>query len=98
MTRQVRLRPEAEVDLEEAASWYEAQQPGLGNAFLDEVQRAFVRIAEHADAYPILHRDTRRILMFRFPFGIYDRVHADAILVIAVMHGSRSPRRWKQRT
>lgn len=36
MTLSVHLRPEAEQDIEEAASWYEKQKVGLGNAFLDE--------------------------------------------------------------
>jgi toxin ParE1/3/4 len=30
----LRLRPEARLDLEAAASWYEAQEPGLGRRFL----------------------------------------------------------------
>lgn len=37
MTYNIRLREEAELDLEEAASWYEPQRPGLGNDFLDTV-------------------------------------------------------------
>ena len=33
----VRLREEAELDLAEAATWYESQRSGLGNEFLDSV-------------------------------------------------------------
>jgi hypothetical protein len=36
MTQPVRVRPEAEQDLLEAAFWYEEQRPGLGHQFLDE--------------------------------------------------------------
>ena len=37
MIYKVRIRPEAEKDLEEAAIWYESQREGLGDLFLDEV-------------------------------------------------------------
>jgi plasmid stabilization system protein ParE len=33
MTLEVRLRPEAEDDLLDAAAWYEQQLPGLGQRF-----------------------------------------------------------------
>jgi hypothetical protein len=35
MTIEVRLRPEAEQDLAESATWYEQQRTGLGQEFLD---------------------------------------------------------------
>ena len=38
MTVEVRLRPEAEQDLADAAAWYEEQRPCLGRQFLDEAQ------------------------------------------------------------
>jgi plasmid stabilization system protein ParE len=97
MTVAVRLRPEAEQDLADAAAWYEEQLPGLANRFLDEVLSTFSAIAEAPLKYPILHRDTRRALIHRFPFGVYFRVESTAIVVLAVMHGSRNPRRWKTR-
>jgi len=98
MTLEVRLRLEAEQDLSDAAIWYEQQLTGLGNQFLDEVQVAFSSISEAPLMYPFVHRNTRRALIHRFPFGIYYRVENTAIVVLAVMHGSRDPRRWKVRT
>jgi hypothetical protein len=67
----VRLREEADDDLAVAASWYEQQRTGLGHEFLDEALSAFQLIAEQPLLYPIMHRNTRRALMPRFPFGIY---------------------------
>ena len=98
MTLELRLRPEAELDLAEAALWYEEQGSGLGDQFLDEVLAVFSTIAETPLMYPIVHRSTRRALIHRFPFGVYYRVETTAIVVVAVMHGSRNPRRWKSRT
>ena len=98
MTLELRLRPEAELELADAALWYEEQGLGLGHQFLDEALAAFSTITETPLMYPVVHRNTRRALIHRFPFGVYYRVEANTIVVVAVMHGSRNPRRWKTRT
>jgi len=91
------VRPAAAADIEDAFLWYERQRPGLGDEFLDAVQAACESIAAHPTLYPVIHRNTRRALLRRFPYGIFYRVDADVIVVVACMHGSRDPRRWKSR-
>lgn len=98
MSLRVRLRREAECDVEEAAQWYERQREGLGQLFLDEVLRTLQGISEQPEFYPLVHRSTRRALIHKFPFGIYYRVHQEVVVVVAVMHGSRHPRRWQRGT
>ncbi|MDZ7736645.1 MAG: type II toxin-antitoxin system RelE/ParE family toxin [Gammaproteobacteria bacterium] len=98
MTFEIRLREEATEDLAEAANWYERQLSGLGNEFLDTVLSFFDSISENPHQYPIIHKDVRRALMPRFPFGVYYRLEAEFVLVYGVMHGSRNPRRWQGRT
>lgn len=98
MNGAIRLREEADEDLAAAASWYEQQRTGLGHEFLDEVLSAFQLITRQPLIYPIVHRNTRRVLMRRFPFGIYYRVESAHVVVLAVMHGSRHPRHWQSRT
>lgn len=98
MTLQVRLRAEAEQDIEEAARWYEQQREGLGQEFIDQVLLTLQSAGEQPGLYPSVHRHVRRALIHRFPFGIYYRVEEEFVVVVAVMHGSRSPRRWKKRT
>lgn len=98
MKHTVRLREEADQDLSDAASWYEQQRLGLGHEFLDDAQSAFKRIAADPMSFPVLHRNMRRALMNRFPFGIYFVIEQSTIVVLAAIHGSRHPRRWKMRT
>lgn len=98
MTLEVRLGPEAERDLADAATWYEEQRQGLGHEFLDEVLTMLSSIAETPLMYPNVHRNARRAVIQRFPFGVYFRVEDATIVVIAILHGSRNPRRWKNRT
>jgi len=97
VTREVRLRPEAEQDLVEAATWYEANQPGLGQHFLDEVNETLTSIGEQPLAYTLVHRSVRRALLKRFPFGVFYFASDPTLIVVAVLHGSRHPRSWKGR-
>ena len=71
------VRPDAEVDLEEAAIWYEKQRSRLGGEFLDEIQQTWNTMAENPYLYAAVHRNIRRALTRRFPFGIYYRIEHD---------------------
>ena len=66
--------------------------------FDDEALAAFQLVSEQPLTYPVVHRDSRRALMTRFPFGIYFRVEQSQIVVVAVVHASRHPRRWQSGT
>ena len=98
MTADIRLRPEAELDLAEAAKWYDEQRSGLGQEFYDEALVTLSAIADMPSMHAVIYRRTRRALMHRFPFGIFYRIDRDFIAVLAVLHGSRHPQRWKSRS
>ena len=97
MSCEVYLRPDAEQDVEDASLWYDSQRKGLGGQFLDEISRTLNAISEYPASFPIVHRNIRRALTRSFPFGIYYRVEEELAVVVAVLHASRDPRRWKQR-
>ena len=63
----VLFTPAAEADVEEAFAWYEAQRPGLGETFGRALDVAVASIAEHPEAYAVIHRRTRRVLLPTFP-------------------------------
>jgi plasmid stabilization system protein ParE len=94
----VLVRPAAAADIEEAFLWYERKRPGLGEEFLEIVNAAMGDIAAHPARHPVIYRNTRRLLLRRFPYALYYRVHDDDIIVVACMHGRRSPKRWQQRS
>ena len=91
------LRPAAAADIEEAFLWYERQRAGLGDEFLAAVQSAFDEIVAHPTRYPVIHRNTRRVLVHRFPYQLFYRVYDEAVVVVTCMHGRRDPIRWKSR-
>jgi len=96
----LRLRPAARDDLDAAARWYEAQEPGLGRQFLAEVRLVFQRIRSNPAVYPARHRGTRRALIRRFPYGVIYLPVSDQgfIVVLAVLHCGRDPRLWRLRS
>jgi plasmid stabilization system protein ParE len=63
MTYIVRLREEAELDLEDAASWYESQRSGLGQDFLNTVLKALGSIEQNPLSFPVVYRGTHRAVL-----------------------------------
>ncbi len=97
MTRLVRVRPEAEREIEAAFAWYDEQRPGLGREFLNELEVVYERIA----AFPLIHtnvyRGLRRARLRRFPVGVFYLVTDTEIRVVAVVHFARHPAVWRSR-
>ena len=91
------FRPEARDEVDEAFAWYERQRPGLGEEFLAAVREVLDRIQENPEIYAVAYRDVRRGLTGRFPYGVFYRVEAARIVVLAVYHGRRDPRSWQER-
>jgi plasmid stabilization system protein ParE len=89
--------PEAEADVGDGFEWYEAQRPRLGDAFRRAVDIAVAAVEEHPEAHAVLHRDTHRVLLPRFLYGLYYRVLNQNIVVVACMHAKRHPRTWRSR-
>ena len=89
---------EAEEDLAEAARWYEVQRKGLDREFLKSVDAAIAQIRRMPLILPKVFEDVRRVPTGRFPYGVFYKVEAEQISVIAVYHNSRDPRGWQERT
>ena len=54
MRYRLHIRLAAEADVAEAAQWYDQRQPGLGEKFLREVDRAITRVLENPLAFPVI--------------------------------------------
>jgi plasmid stabilization system protein ParE len=93
----VNVQPRAEAEADEAAAWYEAQQPGLGIEFLLELDAAIEKAAETPLAYRTIFREVRRVLPRRFPYAVYFLFERELIEVFAVLHQQRAPSRWQSR-
>jgi toxin ParE1/3/4 len=98
MSLVVRKLPLAEQDALDAAIWYEQRRPGLGEEFLDEVDRAVRGLTDSALHHRIRFADVRRASIHRFKFyGIYYIVRDEEVWILAIFHGRRHPRRLQER-
>ena len=100
--RSVRILEAAAEEAAEAAAWYEAEKPGLGNDFSEAVEAAIDLIEE--DFLPLLPmtgesgvQGAKRIILKRFPYDIVTVERPHDVLVIAVTHHSRKPGYWRDR-
>lgn len=92
------FRPEVRKELDEAYSWYESQELGLGDDFLEQVDEALDRICQMPESYPVVYRDVRQTVIQRFPYIIYYRIVSSRVIVTAVFHGHRNPKARQTRT
>jgi len=91
------IRPEAENGLKEAFSWYEDKRHGLGHDFLLQVDAGLKLIERNPKIYPPEYKGTRKHVIKRFPYKVVYLVEKERIIVLAVIHGKRSPNLVKKR-
>ena len=97
MTFTVRFRRTAELEIQEAQSWYEEQQAGLAEEFNREVGAVMARLAEAPLIYPVAHRAVRRAVVHRFPFLVWYQVLGSVVLVLACTHGRADPHKVRSK-
>lgn len=93
MTRTLRFRPEVEEDILEARLWYESKSDGLGQEFLRVFYATTADLASGPLRYPKVYGSVRRRLLRRFPYAVYFTTDPRQVIVFAVLHCARSPRR-----
>ncbi len=72
MTPRFSFRPGARAEIRAARRWYEAQVPGLGRAFLAELDATLAFVRQHPAMYEAIESDgaLRRALLHRFPYAL----------------------------
>ena len=94
----IKFHSEARKEFFEAAEYYEEQVIGLGDDFIDEVEKVLYVIEQQPVSGAKVTMAERRFLVSRFPYGIIYTVKDDLITIFAVMNLKRKPGYWKSRT
>jgi plasmid stabilization system protein ParE len=81
---QIRLRPEARLDIYEASRFYDRQSDGLGDKFVESIFGDMEHLSQFAGIHSKLGRYFR-ILSQKFPFMICYDVSGEEIVVVAVL-------------
>ena len=92
-----RYLPLAREELNEATAFYEASVPGLGDAFLDDVERAIKAVLERPRIGASVGQKFRKTILRRFPFSIVYADRGEEIVIVVVAHQRRGPGYWRGR-
>ena len=87
----------ASADVKSAVDWYRQRSPKVALDFIEDLHRAADTIREAPERWPIGENDTRRFLLWRFPFAVIYSEQESVITIWAVAHGSRRPEYWASR-
>ncbi|VAW71416.1 hypothetical protein MNBD_GAMMA12-2208 [hydrothermal vent metagenome] len=92
------FHPNVKSEISASYDWYQNHASGLGNDYLNELESSYEAIVELPDTWPKIQKGYRRFLLSKFPFSVIYKVHKSNIYVVAVMHNSRRPGYWIERT
>jgi len=95
--KRVEYHQEAVADVKSAVAWYQRRSAKAALDFIDELHRAADTILEAPERWPIGKNNTRRFLLWRFPFAIIYSDQESTVTIWAVAHASRRPEYWANR-
>jgi len=84
-------------EYDEAKEFYEAEHPGLGFQFKEQIRHSLLRIQQYPQAWPPERKEIRRYIVHKFPYKILYSIQADKIVVLAFAHLHRQPDYWADR-
>ena len=98
----LRLLAEAEAEIESARRYLNRQARELGTRFLDDLDLTLLDILERPASFSKLEtlpddEPYQRALLRIFRYAVIFEIHADEILIVAVVHTSRRPNYWLNR-
>jgi len=66
--------------------------------FLEEVESGIQSILHHPEMHAIVHKQIRRCVLHRFPYGLFYIHNESSASIISCFHASRDPKQWQRRT
>jgi hypothetical protein len=70
--------------------------PGLGARFVRAFVQAVDLATERPTSFPEVEGDVRRVILSRFPFGVFFRIIDDVIRIVRVIDLPSDDRRWRR--
>ena len=92
------VRPEAQLEVQEAFDYYEEKTQGLGFEFMRSLDAALQSVKRNPFSYQTIYKESRRILIRKFPYALFYLVEEKQIIVIACFHQKRHPIDWLRRS
>ncbi len=89
------IKPQAEEDIRDIFEWYENKSEGLGESFLEDLERKIDNLKKQPEGYQFHHLDFRFAFLDRFPISIHFKFEANSIYVFGVFPTSKNPKKWR---
>ena len=93
----IRLLSPAKNEFNQAIRYYNEKRSGLGFRFSDAVKKTVQGITRYPEAWPSISETTRHCQVKGFPYSVIYYRRVDELVIVAVMHNSREPYKWKDR-
>lgn len=84
-------------DVADALDYYDSISENLALRFEKELSEAFVKLTQHPEHYFKLNEQYRRIVLPSFPYMIVYRIVEQQVIVIAVFHQKKHPKKLMSR-
>ncbi len=81
----------AEIDIQSAYEFHETWQPGRGDFLLSLLSESFAQLQAFPESAPTFHKSFRRLLVHKFPYGIFYTIEGQRIIIAGVMNLLQSP-------
>lgn len=93
MTWEIQLTDSAWEDVFHAVKWYDEQKHGLGDTFIELMDKTIKSISENPDAYKKVYRQVRQASLQKFPYVVLYKVEKSKVVVYSVFHTSQNPKK-----
>ena len=97
MARSIRYHPEFDLDVIQAAAWYDERQPGLGSDFFARVRKAVLELIQDPERRSPIDFGIRHWPVTRFPYIVFYDFNDAEVLVLGAMHTSQDSAKWQLR-
>ncbi len=87
----IKILPTANNDLLNGYDFYEQQERGIGQYFLDSLFSDIDSLLIYHGVHPVFFGKYHRMLSQRFPFAIYYQIEDEDIVVCAILDCRKNP-------
>jgi plasmid stabilization system protein ParE len=91
------IAPEAESELEAAFAYYDERSPTAAAGFAQSFFALIEQLRTFPQSAPIVREKYHRALFAGFPWAAFYTIEEDLLLIVQVIHDSRSPESWVER-
>lgn len=98
MTYTIKLTPDARIDIQDAIDFYNLKKKNLGTQLLSYIDQSIKQLKSNPFLFQRGYRGIRKVPVAKFNFSIHYFTEENTVIIIAVLHNSRNPQIWKDRT